>query len=135
MCPCCNRRVVPQRHVKLFRNPPPTYLPVAAFFREKVVGNMASSRSTCLLVFVFLFFLLFAVTYVRWVMTGTPTPTTSADCALRHLSNLMSFLREGEYSRDWRRCVAIFYGMVGYGFAPWRYRPGVDEDAMNGVCP
>ncbi|CAM9313431.1 unnamed protein product [Hapterophycus canaliculatus] len=41
----------------------------------------------------------------RWVMTGTPTPTTSADVALRNLSNLLTFLREGEYSPDWRRSV------------------------------
>ncbi|CAN0058654.1 unnamed protein product, partial [Laminaria digitata] len=41
----------------------------------------------------------------RWVMTGTPTPTTSADAALRNLSNLLSFLREREYSPDWRRNV------------------------------
>lgn len=39
----------------------------------------------------------------RWVMTGTPTPTTSTDTALRHLSNLVSFLREKEYTQAWRR--------------------------------
>lgn len=36
-------------------------------------------------------------------MTGTPTPTTSADAALRNLSNLLIFLREREYTPDWRR--------------------------------
>ncbi|CBJ30328.1 conserved unknown protein [Ectocarpus siliculosus] len=41
----------------------------------------------------------------RWVMTGTPTPTTSADAALRNLSNLLNLLREKEYSPEWRRNV------------------------------
>ncbi|CAM9220404.1 unnamed protein product, partial [Choristocarpus tenellus] len=39
----------------------------------------------------------------RWVMTGTPTPTTSVDTSLRHLHNLLGFLREKEYVGDWRR--------------------------------
>ncbi|CAB1102276.1 unnamed protein product [Ectocarpus sp. CCAP 1310/34] len=38
-------------------------------------------------------------------MTGTPTPTTSADAALRNLSNLLNLLREKEYSPEWRRNV------------------------------
>eukprot|EP00903_Cladosiphon_okamuranus_P012127 g11378.t1 len=41
----------------------------------------------------------------RWVMTGTPTPTTSADAALRNLSNLLILLREKEYTPEWRRAV------------------------------
>ncbi|CAM9223719.1 unnamed protein product, partial [Discosporangium mesarthrocarpum] len=41
----------------------------------------------------------------RWVMTGTPTPTTSPDTSLRCLHNLLGFLREGEYAVDWRRSV------------------------------